>query len=127
MPGTRHLHPTQLEGALGRGGQVEQLLGIDSGEGSAGVVRWASVCVVQGRFELRLHESEDIGSSDFADVAAFPSADPDDEFGEGRVVASASEVSKILEVASDHGALADRWVNQGVIDDEYLSVRWGGE
>jgi hypothetical protein len=126
VPGSRHLHPTQAEGALRRGGQVEQLLGIDPGDGSAGVVRWASVCVVQGRFELRLHAAEDIGSSDFADVAAFPSADPDDEFGEGRVVASASEASKILEVASAYGALADQWVNQGVIDDEYLTARWGG-
>lgn len=75
---------------------------------------------------MRLHEAEDVGSTDFADVAAFPSADPDDGFGEGRVVASSSEASEILDAASGFGAAADRWVNQGVVDDEYFSARWSG-
>lgn len=82
-----------------------------------------SLSLVGDRFELRLHEAEDVGSIDFADVATFPSADPEDEYGEGRVVASSSAASEILETASGFGAAADRWVNQGVVDDEYLDAR----
>ena len=122
MPGVRHLHPTQVESALRRGSQVEQLLSIDSGDRAIGIVRWLSLSLVRDRFELRLHEAEDVGSIDFADIAAFPSADPEDEFGEGRLVASSPEASEILDAASGFGAAPDRWVNQGVVGNEALLI-----
>jgi hypothetical protein len=127
MPGVRHIHPTQVESTLRRSGQIEQLLGISSQDASTRVVRWVTLCVVEGRVELRVHESQDVGSDEYADVASFPSADADDEYGEGRVVAADSNVSLLLAASIQLGARADRWVTQGVIADEYLDARSGRE
>jgi hypothetical protein len=103
---------------------VEQLLGLALTPESLRVVRWMSMSVVGDLVELRLHEAEDVGTDDFADVSAFPSIDADDdEFGEGKVVASGDDVSALLSIAVSNGASPDRWVNQGLIDDEYLDAR----
>ena len=40
-------------------------------------------------------------------------------FGEGRVVAAAGDPDVVLLVAHAHGAEPDRWVNFGVVQDEY--------
>ncbi len=72
---------------------------------------------------LRLHEVEDIGSSEFADVTTFPSVNPDEEFGEGVVIASSHDLDGLLEVACARGASPSQWVNFGIIGEEYLDSR----
>jgi len=39
--------------------------------------------------------------------------------GEGRIVGEPDSPTKAIGFAGAFGANADRWVNQGVIDDEY--------
>ena len=126
VPSVRYLLPNQLSGALRRNHQVEQLLGVDVTAEELAVVRWMTICTAGDGFELRLHVSEDVGSADFVDVSAFPSAHPDDEYGEGLVVATNAELDELLQIAAGHGASLDRWVNLGVIGEEYLDAHKSG-
>ena len=106
-----------------RGVQVEQLLGHESPTQDLSVVRWLTLSGAGGIIELRLHEAEDIGSSEFADVSAFPSVNPDDDYGEGVVIAASHDLDELLDHAGARGAIPNRWVNFGVIGEEYLDSR----
>lgn len=121
---SRHIPPSAVEATVRRTGQVEQLLGLDVTEGGGRVVRWLSLSARRGEFDLRLHEVEDVGSQDFLDVSSFPSVNPDDEYGEGVVLLSGlDDIAAVLAGAATAGAATERWVNQGLIDDEYFDAR----
>ena len=96
-----------MSGALRRSGQIEQLLRRESTAQDLAVIRWLTLGRAGDLFELRLHEEEDIGSSEFADVSAFPSVNPEDEYGEGIAVASGSDIDELLRLASARGAHAE--------------------
>ena len=87
------------------------------------VVRWLVVSRADRELQLRIHEVEDVGPFEFADVSEFPSVNPDEEFGEGVVVASGEDLEELLAIAEAHGASRDRWVNAGIIGEEYLDAR----
>jgi Protein of unknown function (DUF2750) len=120
VPGTRHLHPAQLESALKRLGQIEQLLAVTSTATERGVVRWLTVCSLEGDIVLSLHECEDVGSAEFADVGEFPPVDPEEYVGEGRTIAVGASFADVVAAATAAGASHDLWVSQGMIGDEYL-------
>jgi len=123
VPSIRHLSPDQLSGAFRRNGQIEQLLALETMPDGQAVVRWLVVSRAGRELQLRIHAVEDVGSFEFADVSEFPSVNPDEEFGEGVVVASGEDLEELLAIAEAHGASRDRWVNAGIIGQEYLDAR----
>jgi hypothetical protein len=127
MPGTRrHLTESEVVAALRRSSQVEQYLGrFRTNDGRQGI-RWLTAFVAGRHFNLVVHEVEDVGSSDLLDVATFPPLDDDEYVGEGRTVASADEPNQILELAVTYGATSTRWVNVGLVQDEYSDDLGGG-
>ena len=116
----RHLTERLLLGALRRGCSVEQFLGACGTPHRPGV-RHAEVRPADGRFEVWLHEAEDVGGENFLDLTGFPPLDPDDEETEfGRLLGTARDPAAALRIAAQHcGTGPERWVNQGVVQDEY--------
>lgn len=119
MTSRRHLTLGEATSALRRGRQVEQFLGVANGPDGRAVVRWVTVGEAHRVFRLTLHEVEDVGSDDFLDVSEFPPIAEDEEVGEGEVVGTSEEPEAALQLAEALGAAPDRWVNQGVVQDEY--------
>ena len=121
--GRRHLTDTEAAAALRRGNQVEQFLAREEVDGDVQIA-WVTASVPRsGEYRLRVHRVHDIGSSDVADLFEFPPVDETEQVGEGRVVAEGDTPELVLHAAGDHGALADHWVNEGVVADEYLDAR----
>ncbi len=67
-----------------------------------------------------LHEVEDIGNRDAADVTEFPPLDKDEDVGEGRIIGQCETPEEALAVAESLGAEGAQWINAGVVCDEYL-------
>lgn len=107
-------------GALRRGRSVQQFLG-PCGSAERPGVRYVEVRVTKGPFEVYLHVVEDIGSESFLDVSEFPPFDPDDEASEfGLLLGTAEDPLAALQVAEQRvGAERGRWVNEGVVQEEY--------
>ena len=59
----------------------------------------------------------------FLDLSAFEPVDEEEYSGEGVEVAREPGPEAALRAALDHGAGPERWVNQGVIADEYADSR----
>lgn len=105
---------------LRRGAPIEQMLTENLNER---VLRWCSVRRSGVRFALTIHDVRDDGDDDFLDVYEFRTVDDEEVVGEGRLVGTYSDVASVLRAAGAIGARADRWVNAGVIQDEYASLR----
>jgi len=116
----RHLTEQQTLVALRRRVPVEQMLSEDLRTGS---FSWLAALPSQDGFALRLHHTVDAGSDDFLDVYEFGSVDEHDYLGEGELIGVHPDETTILKAASEAGARADRWVNAGVIQDEYRDLR----
>ena len=122
MTGRRHLTSAEAIAALRRGAQIEQLLPLGDNSPIPEVVRWLTAARVGRSLELRLHEVEDVGTDDFLDVSEFPPLDRDEDLGEGRVLEEADDPDELLAASERHGASDDRWVNFGVVQDEYADA-----
>ena len=122
MAGRRYLTSSEAAAALRRGSQIEQFLG-RSNDNRRPTVRWLSAYPSGRAFELVVHHVEDIGTEGFFDVSEFPPLDDEEYVGEGRSVAAEVEPGLILDAAELHGARPDRWVNAGVVQDEYRDSR----
>lgn len=85
-------------------------------------IRWLSVHAAGGGLVLSLHRVRDEGSTDFLDVTVFSPVDEDEEFGEGRSLGSYPDGVTALAAAEAHGARSHRWVNAGVVQDEYADL-----
>ncbi|MGI5171028.1 hypothetical protein ACQEU3_42425 [Spirillospora sp. CA-253888] len=118
----RHLTPAFAQGALRRGKQIEQFLGgFDHGEER--VIRWAALSPGRQGVTLYLSEVIDIGGAAFRDVSEFPPLDPGEETW-GKVIGTAVGPAEALDLAErEVGAAQDRWVNQGVVGNEYADYR----
>lgn len=116
----RHLTERQAAAALRRGAPIEQLLTATLDEVT---VRWLSLAATGGGFALRRHDVLDDGSGDFLDVYDFRPADEDEYTGEGVMIGTYPDVPAALEAATRNGARMTRWVNNGVIQDEYADLR----
>lgn len=91
-------------------------------------VRWVEVRPASGRYEAFLHTAEDVGHPGFMDLVEFPPLDLDDEEEEfGRLVAIADDpLTALAEAAGRAGTVSGRWVNIGLVQDEYIDfVRAG--
>jgi hypothetical protein len=115
----RHLSRQQTLSALGRGARIEQMLNETLGGQD---IRWLSVHAVDGGLALRLHQVRDEGATDFLDVTAFSPVDENEEFGEGRLLGRYGDAEAALAAAEANGGRPDRWVNAGVVQDEYADL-----
>jgi hypothetical protein len=106
----RHLTETQALGALSRGRDVEQLLASEPT-----VVEWLTLAKDATGITLRRHRVWDVGRNDFTDVSEFPPVDPEEDQGEGTVLATFTDAAEALTRSVEHGARADRWVNGGMV------------
>jgi hypothetical protein len=120
MTGVRHLTEQQTLAALRRGAPVEQML---TATLASGTISWLRASPSATCFALRLHQDLDDGSDDFFDVYEFRSVDEDDYLGEGCLVGEYPDAATVLEAATRIGARIDRWVNEGMIQDEYADLR----
>jgi hypothetical protein len=118
--GVRHVSEQQTFSALRRGASVEQMLTDSLSERR---VRWLVALPDVDGITLRLHHVRDDGDADFLDVYEFQPVDEEEYFGEGRVVGRYPDAETVLEAAVVIGARPDRWVNAGVIQDEYAALR----
>lgn len=115
----RHLTPAFAIAALGRGRQIEQFLG-GAVEGEASSITFVTISPRGNAFRLSVHEVLDVGSADFLDVSEFPPIDEAEYVGEGRSLGTAASPTDAIALAeSIVSARPDRWVNQGVVSDEY--------
>lgn len=119
----RHLTESQASSTLKRGRQIDQFLGREQLPDERWAIRWITISRMGSRFVIRRHHVEDIGGAGFADVAEFPPIDVDEYSGEGVEVASVSNADGALALTIGLGAAPDRWVNYGVLSDEYLDSR----
>ena len=106
--------------ALRRGVALEQLLTTTLEEGA---VTWLSIAVAADGFELRRHAVFDAGSDDFLDVYEFPPVDEDEYSEEGIALGTFAEAPAAFAAAHQNGAQMTRWVNSGMVQDEYADLR----
>ncbi|MDT6984243.1 hypothetical protein ACFSUJ_28170 [Streptomyces lusitanus] len=117
----RYLTQSSALGALSRGRPIEQFLGPVGSPERPGI-RYVEVRPTKTRYEIYLHTLEDVGHETFVDVVEFPPLYTDDEEEEfGRLLTTCDDPLGALAAAEDvMGAGRGRWVNAGVVQDEYL-------
>lgn len=117
---TRYLTESNLMAALRRGAAVEQLLGVRLDEGDR-VLSWIEIDVDrQGRYVVSERQVFDDEIDGFCDVHEFESFDPDHPYGSCREFDAAEDA---LEHAVSLGASLHRFVNRGLVSDEYRDLR----
>ncbi|WP_202511966.1 hypothetical protein [Streptomyces sp. SID3343] len=116
----RYLAESFACGALRRGRPVEQFLGPLRAADRLGI-HYIEVRPVRYRYEIILHACEDVGHESFCDLAEFPSFHGEDgEEDSGLLLATSDEPLDALRTAENlTGAVRGRWVNEGLVQDEY--------
>jgi hypothetical protein len=116
----RYLVEPFIIGALRRGRSVEQFLGPVGSPERPGV-RYAEVRAARMSYEVYVHAVEDVGQENFLDLDVFPPFDQDAEEEDfGKLLGRAEDPQGALVLAEAcTGAVRGRWVNQGVVQDEY--------
>ena len=115
----RYLVDPFIIGALRRGRSVEQFLGPVGSSVRPGV-RYAEVRAAGTSYEVYAHAVEDVGHEGFLDLDVFPPFDQDAEEEFGELLGTAEDPQSALVLAEEAtGAVRGRWVNQGVVQDEY--------
>jgi hypothetical protein len=111
----RHLTESNIHSALQRGRCVEQLIGPGK-VNDATILRWLELRAEDGQFRLTLYEVFDDGSEDYLDIYSFEEVSPDED----PVQHSFATLDEALAFAqTSYAAPRDRYVNQGVTQDEY--------
>ncbi len=116
----RYLAEQFLIGALRRGRLVEQFLG-PVGTAELPGVRYVEVRAAGTSYEVYVHAVLDVGHENLLDLGVFPPFEQDAEDEElGRLLGTAEDPRDALVLAEERtGAVRGRWVNQGVVQDEY--------
>ncbi|MGW1591414.1 hypothetical protein [Streptomyces sp. NPDC002386] len=118
----RHLIPALAIAALRRGRQIEQFLGRVERDGHRGL-RWIALSPDSSGVTIYVSDVEDIGTDNFFDITEFPPLDPEAETW-GRMIAVLTAPEDALRLAErDLAADPQRWVNQGIVCDEYQDFR----
>lgn len=115
----RYLQADEVAAALRRGKGVECFLGRCSRDGKPGI-RWISLHASGQSIELRVYDSADVGRPDYLDIYEFGPLDPALELGSADETLSFSDLQSCLDALSARFPTAtSRFVNEGVIQDEY--------
>ncbi|GAA4599220.1 hypothetical protein GCM10023194_78760 [Planotetraspora phitsanulokensis] len=117
----RHLTRDFAAGALRRGKEIEQFLEAFEEDGRRGLKHAAIWDNRSGCFVVRLWIVEENPGPTFLPIDEFLAFyDVDDEQEGGRHVGTADSPGGAIELAAQKlGAHPERWVNQGVLFDEY--------
>jgi len=116
----RYLTESNLMAALRRGATVEQLLGVRLDDGDR-VLSWIEIDVDrQGRYVVSEHQVFDDEVDGLCDVREFERFDPDHPYGICREFDTAQDA---LQYAVGLGASLHRFVNRGLISEEYRDLR----
>lgn len=114
---SRHLTLSNIQSAMTRSKSVEQFLGTRR----PGEISWIEIRPATERFETWFFEVQDVGGADFMDLYSFP------PIGEDWPDAPSSTHNTLEEAMEychrEYAALPDKWVNQFVIQDEYLDSK----
>ncbi|MBK9494049.1 MAG: hypothetical protein IPO08_05805 [Xanthomonadales bacterium] len=117
---TRYLTESNLMAALRRGAPVEQLLGVRLDEGDC-VLSWIEIDTDrQGRYVVSERQVFDDEIEGLCDVREYEPFDPDHPYGRCREFDAAQDA---LEHAVSLGASLHRFVNSGLISEEYRDLR----
>jgi hypothetical protein len=116
----RHLTERQALGALDRGRCIEQLLAQSATDPS--MIEWLRLSPQSSGVMLVRHRVRDVGTADYLDVYEFPPVELDEEHGEGSLLATLAGSAEALAASVEHGARADLWVMDGMIQDEYAAA-----
>jgi hypothetical protein len=111
----RYLTRSECEAALNRGRQIEQFLG-GYLEGCDPAIRYAVVRRENERLVATVYEHYEPSDANFFDVGEFRSVQPDSD-PEDHYFDSLDEAISFL--TYDRGASPDKFVNQGMVDEEY--------
>ncbi|MFK8906772.1 hypothetical protein [Streptomyces sp. YS-3] len=116
----RYLAEPFIIGVLKRGRTVEEFLGPIGTPDRPGV-RYAEIRATSTLHDVYVHAVEDVGHENFLDLDAFPPFDQDAEEEDfGQLLGTAEDPHDALVLAEKGtGAVRGRWVNQGVVQDEY--------
>ena len=117
----RHLTRSFAGGALRRGREVEQLVEAFEQDGRRGL-RWASISPATrwNGLIVRLHTVEDLDDTDRLTVDEYPSFHETDEEDFGQTIGETESAEEAIDLADrELGADPARWLNQGVLQDEY--------
>lgn len=116
---TRHLTVTDAWAALRRGAAIEQLLGTRIDE-SDRVLSWIEIDVDrEGRYVVCVFQVFDDAVEGFSDVHEFEPFDPDQPCG---VCREFDAIEEAMEYAVSRGASPRRFVNAGLIAEEYRDL-----
>lgn len=83
-------------------------------------MRYAEVRAARTAYEVYVHAVEDVGHEGFLDLDVFPPFDlgSEEEFCE--LLGTAEDPQSALVLAEEAtGAVRGRWVNRGIVQDEY--------
>lgn len=117
----RHLTRSFAEGTLRRGREVEQLVEAFEQDGRRGL-RWASISPPTRfhGFIVGLHTVEDLDDTYRLTLDEYPSFHESDEEDFGQTIGETEAAEEAIDLAyRELGADPARWVNQGVLQDEY--------
>ncbi len=118
----RFVDKNDLASILNSGRSIEQMLGLFDRDGFR-IVNFIRIDREKdGEFSMAFFEVIDEGSRDFLDVYEFSPYDPDSPYGS---ISKAGSPEEIIDMAVKIGASPERFVNAGVIQDEYKDLRWG--
>jgi hypothetical protein len=106
-----------------RGGRaVEQWLGLSTAPGAS--IRFVRIDRQNdGTYAVAWFERLDEGSADNCDVYEFSPVDPDTPYGDVSTFASAE--AALVCACEHHGAVPGRWLNAGMVQDEYRDAKCG--
>lgn len=114
---TRYLAEPLTTTSLDRGKSVECFLG-GGHRGATATIRWVSVRKDGDQIEVTLWEAEDVGNAEYVDIYSFPTMG--DEPGDPIALVTFTELQDaIAHACKVWGADPKRFVNQGVVQDEY--------
>lgn len=112
----RHLSASEAERVLNAGRSIEQWLGARV-EGADRVLKWLLLAVENdGGYSVTVFEVLDNGGPEFLDVYEFSPLDVDQPYG---VTTTFKDARGALAFAIGAGADPGRFVNAGIVQDEY--------
>lgn len=112
----RHLPEDEVRSALLRGATVEQFIERHLIEGRNRVA-WLEIRPQSEFYAVRRFDVEDLGNADSADVYAWMEGDT-----ESQASFFSTPEDAVQFAMSNYGASRQRWVNEGLVQDEYLDA-----
>ena len=113
-----YLQNEQLRANLSLGKAVEQWLGYVQEDGYV-ILRWISIEKENSEYSVAYIESLDEGNEDFIDVYEFSTLDPDEPLG---LINTFPTLKEAIDFSlNEYGADIDKFLNSGIIQEEYRS------